>query len=726
MEMQKLLADQVADLYDHTVYGSAATLINGSILVFVLRDRVAPLNLVLWLGGAVLVSVIRLSLYWGYRRAGTLHLDTVYWKRLFLGSILLAGVLWGAAAIALFPADAIGHQAFVALVIGGMVAGAVSSFTAVSFAFYLFSVPALTPIIVGFFLLGSEIHIAMGSMTLLFLSIMCLFALRNHRNCVRLLSLRYENSELVEELRQEITQRKQAEAELRQRNQEALRRGEERYRELVENINDVLFTMDRSGRITYISPVVETVFGHRPQDVQGKRYREIIHAEDLPQAEQDFEKALVNKAVVNEYRIINPSGQLQWCRSSVRPIEEDNHVVGIQGILADITQSKLLEEQLLRAHKMEALGTLAGGVAHDLNNILCGIVSYPDLLMLDLPPDSALREPLATIKSSGEKATAIVQDLLTLARRGVAATELLNLNHIIEEYLHSPEFKALQSFYPDIRIKRDLQSDLFNLVGSRVHLAKTLMNLVANAAEAMPTGGTITIETANLYTDQLLTGFESVAEGEYVVLTVADVGVGIEEKDLARIFEPFYTKKAMGRSGSGLGMAVVWGTVKDHGGYINAKSRKGAGSCFELLFPATRRELPASVPPVPYEAYLGRGQTILVIDDVKQQRDIAARMLTRLGYLPHTVAGGEAAIDYLREKSADLILLDMIMAPGIDGLETYREILKINPHQKAIIVSGYSETEQVCKTQALGAGRYIKKPYTLETIGMAIKKELER
>lgn len=508
--------------------------------------------------------------------------------------------------------------------------------------------------------------------------------------------------------------------------QEALRRGEEKYRELVENINDVLFTTDRNYQTTYISPMVEPVFGYRPEEVLGKPFHEFVDSNDRTRILVDFEKTFGKEARAGEYRFLSKSGQLKWCRVSVRSIAENGCSVGVQGILADITQSKCLEEQLQRAHKMEALGFLAGGVAHDLNNILSGIVSYPDLLLLDLPQDSPLCEPLTTIKASGERAATIVQDLLTLARRGVSTTALLNLNRIIEDYLQSPEFRTLKARYPEIRVEKKLQPELFNLIGSGVHVSKTLMNLVSNAAEAMPKGGPITIETANQYIDQTVSGFDTVAEGEYVVLTVTDAGVGIAEEDLDRIFEPFYTKKMMGRSGSGLGMAVVWGTVKDHGGYINVRSRKDMGASFELLFPATRRTLPESTRPVPYESYLGHGESILVIDDVKHQREIAVMMLTRLGYRPEAVASGEEAIDYLADKNPDLIILDMIMTPGIDGLETYQNILRISPRQKAIIVSGYSETDRVSKTQALGAGGYIKKPYTLETIGMAIKKELER
>ena len=384
------------------------------------------------------------------------------------------------------------------------------------------------------------------------------------------------------------------------------------------------------------------------------------------------------------------------------------------------------EKRLARAKKMEALGTLAGGVAHDLNNVLSGIVSYPDLLLLDIPEDSPLRKPILTIQRSGKKAATIVQDLLTLARRGVVATKVTNLNQIIDSYLKAPEFEKLKEFHPGVKIESDLERNLLNIMGSPVHLSKTVMNLVSNAAEAMPDGGNIFISTKNEYIDKPIRGYDDVKEGDYVILTVSDGGVGISSEDTEKIFEPFYTKKVMGRSGTGLGMAVVWGTVKDHKGYIDIQSTKGKGTKFTLYFPVTRKEITGRVEALPTDEYMGKGETILVVDDVVEQREIASGILKKLGYSVTTVSSGEEAVDYMKGNSADLLVLDMIMDPGIDGLETYKRILELHPVQKAIIASGFSETDRVKEAQRLGAGKYIKKPYTLEKIGIAVKEELEK
>jgi CheY-like chemotaxis protein len=376
---------------------------------------------------------------------------------------------------------------------------------------------------------------------------------------------------------------------------------------------------------------------------------------------------------------------------------------------------------------MEALGLLAGGVAHDLNNVLSGIISYPELILMDLDENHSARSMVSAIQRSGQKAAAIVQDLLALARRGVNHTSILNINNdIILDYLNSPEFRKMQSYHPAVTVETQLAPDIMNIRGSAIHLKKTIMNLVSNAAEAQPDGGRIIITTKNIYVDRPISGYDEVNEGDYAMLRVKDYGAGIASEDLNRIFEPFYTKKKMGRSGTGLGMAVVWGTVQDHKGYINVKSRIDQCTIFEIYLPVTREPVKEIAETVQLDHYSGRGEKILVIDDVEEQREIASTLLKRLQYKVATVPSGEAALEYLKYHSSDLLVLDMIMDPGMDGLDTYIEILKINPDQRAIIASGYAEDERVRETQRLGAGAYIRKPYTIDKIARAVREELDR
>lgn len=389
-------------------------------------------------------------------------------------------------------------------------------------------------------------------------------------------------------------------------------------------------------------------------------------------------------------------------------------------------RQRSLQEELAQARKMEALGTLAGGVAHDLNNVLGGIVSYPDLLLFRTPVDSPLRKPLETIKKSGQKAAAIVQDLLALARRGVAANEMVNLNEVVGDYLNSPEHAGCIRHHGNVRVQTRLAAELPDITGSPVHLSKTVMNLVTNAAEAMPGGGTIGIRTKAGTINRPPAGRPEMKGGEYVLVSVSDTGIGMSPEEKEKIFEPFYTKKKMGRSGTGLGMAVVWGTVKDHNGYIDVTTAKGKGTTFRLYFPVTRKVGAKEPAPSPLEAYRGSGETIVVVDDAREQRDIACLMLAQLGYQAVAMESGEKAVDYMQSHRADLILLDMIMEPGINGLETYKRIVQMHPGQRAVIASGYSRSDRVAQAQTLGAGRYLKKPFVLEDLAKCIHGELRR
>jgi two-component system cell cycle sensor histidine kinase/response regulator CckA len=537
----------------------------------------------------------------------------------------------------------------------------------------------------------------------------------------RTVELEKSNAELVAE----IEQRKWA--------NEALRESEQRFRMVFHTSPDAVNINKLNGEFVEINEGFTMLTGYNRADVIGISSRD-IKIWDIP---EDRKKILaeLNKTGIAD----NIESKFRCKNGEIKPGLISARIINLNGenqlltITRDISKWKKVEEdkkkleaQLQRAQKMEAIGTLAGGVAHDLNNILSGIVSYPEILLMDLPGDSELKEPLETIQKSGFKAAAIVQDLLTLARRGVSISETVNLNGIITEHLDTPEFEKIKQFHPGLKVEVDLAADLLNISGSPIHLSKTVMNLISNAAEAMADGGSICISTQNKYLDQPVEGYDEIEEGDYVLLKISDTGIGINPEDKERIFEPFYTKKIMGRSGTGLGMAVVWGTVKDHKGYIDLQSTEGQGTTFTLYFPVTRESLAADQSAVATVETNGNGERILVVDDIPEQRQIATLMLKRLGYDVNAVPGGHEAIEFLQNHSADLIVLDMIMDPGIDGLETYKQILQINPGQRAIIASGFSETWRVKEAQRLGAGAYVKKPYTIEKIGQAVTAELCR
>jgi len=492
-------------------------------------------------------------------------------------------------------------------------------------------------------------------------------------------------------------------------------------RNLFENILDGIIVVSPEGNIIQINESAKAMFYVDDFELPYLRMADLLPDHDCTETYQNREIKIARK------------GEMRFFSVSQSTIEEYGVQLGKLIIIRNFTDIRVADEekrhlqsQLQKAQKMEVVGVLAGGVAHDLNNILSGIISYPELVLLHLPEDSPLRESIKAIRQSGLRAAEVVADLLTIAR-GVAITkEVSNLNIIVEEYLKSNEHLQMQHTHPFVKFSLHLDDDLLNVNCSKIHVTKALMNLILNASEsAKDASVTVTISTMNRYLDEPLKGYEQVRRGEYTVLSVADDGPGIPPEDMERIFEPFYTKKKMGRSGSGLGLAVVWNTLQEHQGYKDVRSSE-KGTVFDLYFPAERMAISEGRKVISMKDYMGKREKILVVDDEDQQRDIAFRLLTELNYQTVTAPSGESAIDHVKREPFDLLVLDMIMPGGINGRETYQEIIKIRPGQKAIIASGYARTKEVRDAQALGAGKYLKKPYVLEKLGMAIKEELEK
>lgn len=401
----------------------------------------------------------------------------------------------------------------------------------------------------------------------------------------------------------------------------------------------------------------------------------------------------------------------------------------IVAVYDDITGQKTAEaekqalaQSLQRAQKMEALGLMAGGIAHDLNNTLSAIVGYPELLLAQLPHDSPLRKPLGTIREAGERAAAVVADLLTIAR-GVASTrEVVDLNGLVKDWLASEELAAVRQRYPHCKLVCTLSEEPVWASCSLVHIRKCLSNLVGNALESIQGTGTIALATAIVKAPQESAGHDGLLQGPCAVITVTDHGPKIAEKDLNHLFEPFYIKRAMGKtSGTGLGLSVVWNTMKDHGGLAAVTSTEQETTCTLYLPLETARQTAAGENQPTIELRAG-GETILVVDDEPHQRELMREMLGHYGYTVICCNSGEEAITYLRDRHADLLILDMVMNPGINGRQTYEEVLKTTPNQKAIIVSGFSESDDVRATLQMGASDFLKKPYTMLDLARAVKR----
>ncbi|MCP4579290.1 MAG: PAS domain S-box protein, partial [Deltaproteobacteria bacterium] len=396
-------------------------------------------------------------------------------------------------------------------------------------------------------------------------------------------------------------ERELREAGLRQeqkRTEQRLLKSEKGFRDLFDSITDLIYTQDLDGRFITVNHAMSALLGYKKDEFIGRPASDFMKPEMSPFFQSGYLEPIKTKGshegVTCYFSKNGDEIYIDYHSSLVEPEDGSSY---ISGTGRDVTEHMLsqreikrLQNQVHQSQKMEAIGLMAGGVAHDLNNILSGIVTYPELLLMDLPGDSPLRRPIKTIQESGMRAVDVVADLLTIARGVATGKEALNLNIIITEYLGSAEYRELGKTHSFVDFITELDPDLLNMSGSPTHIKKTLMNLIVNASEAIERSGTVTISSNNRYLDEPLKGYEDVRHGEYVVLSISDEGSGISPEDLERIFEPFYTKKIMGRSGTGLGLAVVWNTVQDHKGYINVKSSE-EGTVFELYFPVTREQV---------------------------------------------------------------------------------------------------------------------------------------
>ena len=408
-------------------------------------------------------------------------------------------------------------------------------------------------------------------------------------------------------------------------------------------------------------------------------------------------------------------------------LDEKRHVCIIRDISERVRaeEEKLaLQKKLASASKLNALGLMAGSIAHDLNNILSGIVSYPDLLLLQMDESNQYYHQIQKIQEAGKRAAAVVSDLVAITRGRQQPKEIASINDIILGYLNSLEHSERLAEFESILIETKLRKDIENVCCSPQHIHKLLLNLIGNAMEASHAGSAITISTEScLFSHPLQTTKENGKSTEHVKIVIADTGPGIPQDSIEKIFDPFYSTKVKGKSGSGLGLSIVWNIVQDHSGWIEVKENN-PGAKFEIYLPATKDEsCPLPIPET--EPQHGTGESILIIDDQSEQNEILETSLTRLGYKTHSVTSGEEGIEFLRRNSVDLLLLDMLMGEGLNGRQTLERIKKFSPKQKTIVISGYANRDEIDKTRELGVSIFLEKPVTIARLSSSIRDSLK-
>lgn len=384
-----------------------------------------------------------------------------------------------------------------------------------------------------------------------------------------------------------------------------------------------------------------------------------------------------------------------------------------------------IREQLISAQRMESIGLMLGSVAHDLNNILTSLVTFPELLLLDIPANAKIHKDMSMICDAGKKAAAVVADLLTVARGATSKKESCNLNAILNDFKQSLDFRQLSNEFPHIQFSFHLADNLLFTEASTVHIVKSITNLLTNGAEAIEGNGHIRVSTYNRYMYANYQGYEDIPPGTYVVLEIRDDGKGIPKDILAHVFEPFFSKKELGRSGTGLGLTVIWNTMRDHQGYIDIISENN-GTCFSLYFPASAIPIETAIQQEDSLYQKGQGENVLIVDDEQNQLDITSSILRRLGYTPFTALTGDEALQLIRVKKIDLIILDVWMNQDMNGFDIYQEILRIAPDLKTVLATGYLSQDDQKRATSYGIKQILAKPLSVASLAQAIQKEMVR
>ncbi|RKX18930.1 MAG: hypothetical protein DRP51_08295 [Candidatus Zixiibacteriota bacterium] len=492
-----------------------------------------------------------------------------------------------------------------------------------------------------------------------------------------------------------------------------------KYRSVIENANIGVLVIQDNRLVFYNSKMYE-MFGYSEQDYSKINFLSTVHPDDQPKTVERI-KARLSGLKIDlkplEIRVICKSGEIKWIKTNSSVIHWDNRPA-LQAFICDITETKHLREQESRALRLESAGRVAGQIAHDFNNLLAPLVAYPDFIKEGLPANHPTLKYINDMEKSANQIAEINQQLLTLSRRGHYNQEILNLNEVIQFAIE--EMGILPQ---TVVIETNFARNLMNIKGGASQINRILFNLIHNARDAMQDVGNICIKTENYYADNPTTNFGYIPKGEYIKVTISDIGCGIPEDICLNIFEPFFTTKSSDkRRGSGLGLSVVDAVMKDHDGYIDLQSSVGDGTSFYLYFPITRETIDSACE----DEILGGTESILIVDDDKTQCDVALKLLKKLGYNATAINSGEQTVKYLKKNPQDLLLLDMIMPDGIDGTETFRQVIEMYPNQKAIIVSGYAESSRVEEARQLGIEMYIRKPLTLKLVASCIRKVLDK
>ncbi len=529
------------------------------------------------------------------------------------------------------------------------------------------------------------------------------------------ISLRRQVVSRTAALEEEMAEHHQAE--------EALRKSEEKYRSILDSIEDGYYEIDMDGNFTFFNDSLCRIYGYSTEELLGTNIRTATDHNAAEKGYQVFRRVYHSGQAEKgfEWSVIRKDGTKSVVEASVTlRRDEDGKSIGFRGILRDISEKRRLEAQLVRAQKMEALGTLSGGIAHDFNNLLMAIQGRISILLIDKAPLHPDYEHLQLLEKHIESAANLTRQLLGFARGGKYEVKTTDLNELIKN-----QNRMFGRTKKEITIHGAYEKNLWTAEVDRGQMEQVLLNLYVNAWQAMPSGGDLYIQTQNAILDEHYMKPYRVNPGNYVKISVTDTGVGMDKATQEKIFDPFFTTKEMSR-GTGLGLASAYGIIKNHGGLINVYSEKGHGATFTIYLPASEKDVMAEKKSSA-GGPLGGSETVLFVDDEDIIIEIAVELLAHIGYNVLKAGSGKEAIARYEanKEQIDIIILDMIM-PNMNGGETYDALKRINPQVKVLLSSGYSINGHATDIMDRGCDGFIQKPFKMKELSEKLRGILDR
>jgi two-component system, cell cycle sensor histidine kinase and response regulator CckA len=723
-EKPELHAQLVRQLYDLLPIGLSATVVNAAILVLFHWKATPHSLLLIWFSTMISIVVLQYFLLVAYRRNSSISDSPSRWGVLFIAAGALNGLGWGSATLFLFPQDSLAHQVFLAFLQGGMMAGAAGAFSALLTAYLAFSAPAFLPIILKFFLIGDEMHLAMGTLLVIFATCMTVCAHRVNLATVSSFRKGLENLDLISNLTESNDRLERTNTQLeheiseRGKAEEALRKSESTYRAIFEHTGAATIIIEEDETVSMVNSQCEKFSGYSRSEVEGRmKLREFIaDAEDAPRLlEYHRQRRLdAGKAPVRyEFRFKDKSGTVKDTLVTVGMIAGTKRSVAS---LVDISDKKKIEEEYLKVEKLESLGILAGGIAHDFNNILTAILG--NISLAKIFAQDKVRSRLEEAEKASAKARDLTQQLLSFARAGAPVKKTLSLPELIRE---STAFALSGS---NVRCEFSIPDGLWLVDVDEGQISRVITNLVINADQAMPQGGTIQVSAEN-------TAFWApehpglpLRPGKYVKIAVRDEGAGIPREHLSKIFDPYFSTKV---KGTGLGLATAFSIINKHGGYITVDSEQGNGSIFHFYLPTSKQQV-AEISDMKKRTLSGKGR-VLVMEDGDEVRRVLGEMLEHLGYYVDSVRNGAEVLQAYRQsrelgRRYDLVIMDLTIPGGMGGRETIKQLLELDPKARAIVSSGYSNDPVMADFADYGFTGFISKPYKIEELSDLLKKTI--